>query len=131
MRWDSGKKFIYRIGAEDAHDLRVSPAHYFFVLITFCLFGCPPSFSQLVIELANLFYYLSSVLSVTFLPFVFFFQGFGQFNRRSETPWCRMPRVWPERHCRFKVAVLRLSDAIRFVHLLLHERKTRCTTCLF
>jgi hypothetical protein len=24
VRWDSGEKFVYRIGAEDAHDLRVS-----------------------------------------------------------------------------------------------------------
>jgi hypothetical protein len=66
VRWDSGQQFIYRIGDEDAYDLRVSSlsTHYFFVLITFCLFRCPASFIQLMFELvANLFYYLSVVLS--------------------------------------------------------------------
>ncbi len=62
MRWDSGQQFIYRIGDEDAYDLRVSSPrspHYFFVLITFCLFRCPASFIQLMFEL----FYLSLVLS--------------------------------------------------------------------
>jgi hypothetical protein len=56
VRWDSGQEFIYRIGAEDAYDLRVSPAHYFFFLNTFCLFRRPASFIQLMFEIANLFY---------------------------------------------------------------------------
>jgi hypothetical protein len=80
VRWDSGPKFIYRIGDEDAYDLRVSSPHYFFVLIKFCLLRCPASFTQLMFKFANLFYYLSLVLSALF---VFFFQGFGQFNRRG------------------------------------------------
>jgi hypothetical protein len=29
VRWDSGQTFIYRIGAEDAYDLRVSSLRYF------------------------------------------------------------------------------------------------------
>lgn len=75
MRWDSGQQFIYRIGDEDAYDLWVSSplsSHYFFVLITFCLFRCPASFIQLMFELfANLFYYLSLVLSA---PLYFLFK---------------------------------------------------------
>ncbi len=49
MLWDSGQEFIYRIGAEDAYDLRVSSAQYFddilyllrfTALLIFTVFNC-------------------------------------------------------------------------------------------
>ena len=73
MRWDSGQEFIYRIGDEDAYDLRVSSplsSHYFFVLITFCLFRCPASFIQLMFELVGNFFYFESSSISTFVFFI-------------------------------------------------------------
>ncbi len=74
MCWDSGEKFIYRIGDEGAYDLRVSSAHYIIKIRILYSFSCLASFIHLLFELTNLFYYLTSVLSAPFYLLYFYFK---------------------------------------------------------